>query len=820
MRPATRSFLRRPPWLSKPKARKQAQPQRRPWIAYEPPAAPREQEQEPGFVLDRARAAQVNEFLRHPVNPLRVRFPCSRDKQPYLDLLNLYLWKGLADPTHRKTAKALWRLYIKFRLTTPKFLRALSSQAWDILWRTQSLRVFAEPKIAAHLTQLAEDMQGAGHVANFEQRLVHIETLFGQGSRQAAVEKWQQGYQTAAGRTGDSYRPEYLELGVRMHAVAGNVTFAQKLLVDLFSSHPMLNPRLILCVFDAHLQASGEGETHVKQAWALYLRLKDLLGDSMAVKDYERCYTGFLKAGYREHALAVFRHLMSAGELRGPQGHKANATLLKGYNDLTSVLDNADELNQIFLSSLSALPLNHQNKFFFGKWINRLISVGDVDAAAQVYELMFQRDVQPQARHLNALVKAWIETRDPTNIDKAENLALQMVVRRITLMRRRKGLFTPPPPDITAKLRPPQKLFLRRTLPPATSDTFALLTQIYLQRNDESKLDNLHTWQVAHAELRTTPEALNMQLSFYLQRGYLSDVWRTLKRHVLRRPSRNVRATKPDMGTIALLWEASYFKQRTIGRRSPYDIRSRRTSFPPPTIILRHTLTWWRSSTRGPSSSSSSQPSSQPSPRQDATSRIPNHIVATYAAWNDLAGCLVAMHVLHRRLRSPVTQHTMTLLVRALARLGFPPADVRSRSPFRRRQLAASAGLHHNLDKVLQALRALLQRRLDAAAATTTPTTTTTATTTTAQANTPTTTTTTAAHADANTTDTNPDPNDKSLLLLEALSELTRAVLLRQGLPPARIEARVQGVKRRLGVDPRLPTGDKDAWEVAEELGM
>ncbi|KAL1651160.1 hypothetical protein SLS58_000497 [Diplodia intermedia] len=785
-------------------------PHRKPWVAYEP--APRPEQDlsaaSPAFTLDRARALQVNELLRTPVNPLRVRLN-SPDKQPYLDLFNLYLWKSLADPTHRKTAKALWRLYIKLQLSSPNFLRALSFEAWDILWRTQSLRTLAEPKVATHLTQLAEDMQTVGRVANFEQRLVYIETLFGQGAREAAIEKWQQGYRTESGRTGDSYRPEYLELGVRIHAVAGDVTRAQQLLVDLFASHPVLNPRLVLYVFDARLQAPDQGDRHAKQAWALYLHLKELLGDSMAVKDFEKCYTGFLKAGYSEHAFAVFRDLMSAKALRGSEGHKANASMLKGYNDLAAVLDSADQLNEVFLSGLSSLPQPHQNKFFFGKWINKLIAAGDVDSAVKVYELMFERDVQPQARHLNALIGGWIESGDPGNIDKAENLALQMVVKRITTVRQSKGLVTPPPRDLSEKLRPPPKLFLRRTLPSATSDTFGFLRQIYLQGNDRTKLESLCTWQVLHAELRTTTEVLNMQLSFFLQRGYLSDVWRTFKRDVLRRHSPKVKPTRPDIGTFALLWEASHFKQRTLGRSTPYDLRSRRTSFPPPTIILRHTLAWSRSNS--------------PAARNDAPalsrSRIPNHIVATYAAWNDLAGCLVALHVLHRRLRSPVTQHTMTLLTRALARLGFPPADVRSRSPFRRRQLNASAGVHHNLDKVLQALRALFQRRLDVPSPPSPPPPPPPLTSndntdgnkkkkekTAKDAN-------NAAAAD----DDDPKPRDRGLLLLEALSELTRAVLLRQGEPPARIEARIHGIKRSLG-DDALPTGDKDAWEIAREL--
>ncbi|KAB2571323.1 hypothetical protein BFW01_g4333 [Lasiodiplodia theobromae] len=808
MRPPPRSFLRR---LPQPCKKKQAQPQRQPWLAYGAALGKSDLEvrleQEAGetlfprtsaSLLNRTKALQVKEFLSAPWNTLQVRFDCPPAKRPHLDDFNLHLWMSLADPTDRKTAKVLWRLYTKLHLTSPDFLRALSSKVWDILWRTQSLRTMAEPKVVAHLTQLAEHMQTAGHKATFEQRLVHIETLFGQGAREAALEKWDQGYQSG---TQDSCRPDYLELGVRMHAVAGNVMRAQELLVDLFASHPTLNPRLILYVFDAHLQKSSNGTSHVKQAWALYLHLQHLLGDDMAVKDYERCYAAFLRYGHREHALAVFRDMMAADELRGPGGYKANASVLKGFNDLTAVLHGADQLNQIFLSGLSSLPKTHQNKFFYAKWIDRLVSAGDVDAAAQVLELMFERDVQPRARHLNTLIRGWIQTRDPSNLQKAETLALQMVVQRINLVQRRNS---PAQHRVSERLKPRQKLFLRRTLPPATSETFASLRQICLQRGDEQTLASIQTWQIVHAELSTTTGALNTQLSFYLQRGHLREVWRTFKRDVLSRPSQKIKPANPDIGTFALLWEASHFKQRTFGRSSPYQPRSSHTSFPPPSIILRHTLTWLSTlSARNPSAHASTL-------AELSRSRIPNRIIATYTAWNDLTGALVALHVLRHNFRQPApTQYATNLLARTLARLGFPSADIRSRTPARRRQLNTSAGLHYNLDKILRALHALLQRRFSASSSSAPS----------SQQNAET------RRAGENVNKEKPeaddDPNrNNATILLNALSELTRAVLLRQGIPPAKIEARVGGLKRSLGVDPAMPTGDKTAWEVAKELGM
>ncbi|EOD49006.1 putative pentatricopeptide repeat protein [Neofusicoccum parvum UCRNP2] len=205
-------------------------------------------------LLERATALQVREFLRARENNLQIRCLCPRGKRHYLDKFNLYLWQARFDPKDHEIAKQLWKWYIRTQLVVPDFLRALSTKAWNILWRTQSLRTPAEPKTIVHLTRLVEDMRKAGYKASFEQRLVHIETMFGRGDRTEAILEWQEGYMTQKGRTQDSYRPEYLELGIHMYSAAGDSTRALELLLDLFAAYPEWNPKAILYVFDAHVR--------------------------------------------------------------------------------------------------------------------------------------------------------------------------------------------------------------------------------------------------------------------------------------------------------------------------------------------------------------------------------------------------------------------------------------------------------------------------------------------------------------------------------------------------------------------------------------
>ncbi|GME22262.1 Pentatricopeptide repeat protein [Neofusicoccum parvum] len=730
-------------------------------------------------LLERATALQVREFLRARENNLQIRCLCPRGKRHYLDKFNLYLWQARFDPKDHEIAKQLWKWYIRTQLVVPDFLRALSTKAWNILWRTQSLRTPAEPKTIVHLTRLVEDMRKAGYKASFEQRLVHIETMFGRGDRTEAILEWQEGYMTQKGRTQDSYRPEYLELGIHMYSAAGDSTRALELLLDLFAAYPEWNPKAILYVFDAHVRSGLPA--HVKLSWALYLYFQGLLGDKITLDDYERCYAGFLKAGYREHALAVFSDMMSSPELRKSEGSNASAKILQGLNDLSSAVKSAEQLNEVFLGGLLSLPRKHQNDNFFDKWIKRLVGLDHLDAAAQVFELMFERGIQPRARSLNRLMAAWVRSGNPDNIQRAETLGLQMVVERIALVQRRNEGQDRTSDVLQERLKPRQKFFLRRTLPFANSDTFEILSRIYLTQGNKDKLLDLKTWQIKHAKLPTNTSAVNAEMAFYLQHGHLHDVWRTFERDIARKAKSQIATTRPDLGTFIRLWEASLIKPRHISQPAPSRFYSRH--FPPPAIILRHTLSWL--------SSLSLKTTPAETLASLRRSRLPNLVAKTLTAWNDLPGALVAMHALYHASPTPLppTQQTATVLARAIARLGF-----RARTPRQRRDVNASTALRLNQEKVLHALRFIVERRLKQQQQ--------------QQQN---------GEEEKSADD---GEKEKAQLLLDALSELVRAALVRRGVDaPEKVEARIEGVKRAARVPAGMPTGDKSAVEVAMEIG-
>ncbi|KAH7060635.1 hypothetical protein B0J12DRAFT_649573 [Macrophomina phaseolina] len=809
MKSPTRSFLRRPLWLDRPNARSFLDPRKSLpgqagiWRAQDvrktelddvlerasgQPSSPLTAD----TLLDRATALRVKEYLRAREGSLLVRCLLPRARQVYLERFNRCLSMADLYPKDRETAKELWRLYIKLQLSSSGFLHAMSARAWDVLWASQSLRTPAEPKIVAHLVQLAEDMRRGGHQASFGQRLIHIETLFWKDNKERAIDEWERGYKTKAGRTEDSYRPEYLDLGVRMHAVAGNLLRARDLLATLFASHPDWNPRLILYVFDAYVALPDRPGRH-KYAWSLYKRLQELLLDQMTLEDYERCYVGFLKAGSRSRAVEVFQDLLH-------HGHKVNATIVQSFSKLAH---NPDQVNEAFLAGILSVSSAVQNKGYYADWINLLTRRGHADAAAQVVELMYERGVAPEDQHLNSLINAWIRIGTPELLQKAETLGLQMVVERISQVRRRTGesdLIKNGPQE---GLKSPQKLFLRRTIPPASSHTFELLATIYIKQGNKKKLADLHLWQTQHARLPTTTAALNAEMAHFLRHGYLPDVWRVFKREVLRRPTQDLARTRPDTGTFMLLWEASRTKPRTLTRSHLYRLGDR-TSFPPPTIILRHTLSWLSSLAAADCKPRNRRPATTNTKKlltQISSSRLPTLIIRTFAAWTDITGALVALHALASPpLAIPPTQRAIHLIAQAVARAAVGRGRG-TRTPRQRREVAASSALAHNLEQVLRALRALLERRLaaekggwNAAVAE-------------------------EGEGEGEEQTENKKKKQKNEIFLDALAELVRAALIRQGVRPREVEGRIAGVKRAIGAE-GLRVGDKDAWEVARELGV
>ena len=69
---------------------------------------------------------------------------------------------------------------------------------------------------------------------------------------------------------------------------------------------------------------------------------------------------------------------------------------------------NENDVNKVSLSVLKVLPRRFQNRFFYASWMKKLIGMGEVDSAALVIELMYERGVKPDSKHLNGIIAGWL----------------------------------------------------------------------------------------------------------------------------------------------------------------------------------------------------------------------------------------------------------------------------------------------------------------------------------------------------------------------------------------------------------------------------
>ena len=135
-------------------------------------------------------------------------------------------------------------------------------------------------------------------------------------------------------------------------------------------------------------------------------------------------------------ALAVFRDLITSV---GPDKHDSSSTfarLIQLTADANTERMSAAHIDETALKALSALPKQFNNKYFYGAWIKQLIGAGEVDGAADVAELMHERGIRLDAKHLNGIVGAWFRNGTKSAQLKAEDFAWAMVHARIALVRK------------------------------------------------------------------------------------------------------------------------------------------------------------------------------------------------------------------------------------------------------------------------------------------------------------------------------------------------------------------------------------------------
>lgn len=551
---------------------------------------------------------------------LEIRWRLPLEQETYLRTLNENMLKASSELSNQELRKSLWMSYIRCKAFLPPFLHLVPRKSWDVLWGTQQGTTPDDPHWGRHLLTIAEDMKGVGVEMSVYQKILIIEALQSENLQERAIAQWQELKEHLGDDTQASAEHELL--GVRLFASQGDPEKAEKIALDHLDSEKQSEPQILLPILNAWVERGDD--VGIQHAWALYLRFRTLVGSNITMNDYDNISIAFLNVGRTDIALAVFKDMMLTGQ-------STDEGSLELYKKSLSIMGRAqssavivEDLNRISLTGLIALPRKFQNKFFYGSWLKKLIGMGNTDAAAQVIELMYERGVKPDSKHLNGIVGAWFREGSMSERDRAETMAWAMIHERLDFVSARQRGQTPRSsrPRTDSGLTVPQHL--RRTVAPANIETFSLLLQYYGRR---AQYENVQTLQdhLDLAEIKPNSYFINHLLYIDLRRGQHQAAW-------IRYQEMSY-SIKPDLETFACLWDCEKAHLDSL-------LIHAQDMFPGPRRIMYDTMTWL--------AKLKPKSAEREGAQEDFSKELYDQIIRCMGMASDAEGMIVALYALRQ----------------------------------------------------------------------------------------------------------------------------------------------------------------------------
>jgi hypothetical protein len=654
----------------------------------------------------------------------------------------------------------LWRAYSLAKASDPKLLARLPDRAWDLLWITQSVESFNNPNRTAHMAQLYRDMDKAGRSTTVGQRTKHLESIFLSGKEDQALREWEADHRLGLDGVRMDYKPEHLEIGAKLHALARNVDYSRNIMEELFRLYPSWDTSVMMAVFRAHT-SSGLHEHH-NLATQIYARMKELKGDARSIKDYDAWLVGFLETRNLSYAKQVFQDMVKDGYLATSGTTERVSQVLKRLHMLYRLGTDIESMTSIALDAISVLPPGYHG-YLFGDWMKATVVRKTPQAAAQIMEMMLKRGYKPETFHFNILLRALIRTREDANILKAENIGWRMIDAAREADRHN---LTPDTMATMIEKRTAEahhaNINVTHRVPVANVTTFALIMQHHANSLQWEHVDYLSR-QLKETKVEPNATIMNVLMNNKCRQGAYSEAWMIYK--TLTEPREGSDGVFPNGASIRCLWKTL---RLALGDHTVQN----KLELPTPRELLAETVSWWTLSRS----------------RYDAdrfrmglagadSGAITSLIMHCFSYTQDLAGSLVALHVLRHHFHIFPTDESAQILQRQMAWV-----DMARESEAVRSQYFHSRSNKKNTDRIAAVYNVLLQRRL--------------------------------ARMDLKEGDyeklTDEQIGDVGLNLL---SEFVR-VVLKRSYPAEVVEAMIDAARCAVGV-PNLPTGDMDAFEVA-----
>ncbi|EOA86302.1 uncharacterized protein SETTUDRAFT_177210 [Exserohilum turcica Et28A] len=652
----------------------------------------------------------------------------------------------------------LWRAYLLAKAIDPRLLDRLSERAWDLLWSMQSVKSLSNRNRTAHLEQLCRDMEKVRTATTVGQRARYLESVFLSGRERDAIAKWEQDHVSGHSRR-ESPRAEHMEIGAKLHALAGNVDRSRNIMDRLFQLYPAWDTSVMMTVFRAHTSSGLQEHHHL--AKKIYDKMKDQKGNSCTIEDYDAWLVGFLEARNLAYSKQVFRDMVKAGCLAASGNTERVKQVLKRLHLLYRLGTDISKMTSIALHAISVLPPVYHGHLF-GDWMKLAVVEKTPEAAAQILDMMMKRGYRPETFHFNMLLRALIRTKETPNILKAENIGWRMIDAACKARERR------PPPGV--QTRSVNKHInvngvdarTAQGVPTANVTTFALIMHHHAKSLQWEHVEYL-VRQLKETSIEPNATIMNVIMDNKCRQGAYSEAWLVYK--ALTNPQEGSTGVFPNGASFRCLWKTLRLALGDHATRHDPGL-------PTPRELLKEMSAWWALS----------------GSRYDAdrfkmglagadSGAIASLIMHCFSYTQDLAGSLVALHVLRHKFSIFPTDKAAHILQRQMAWV-----DMARESESVRSQYFHSRSNKKNTERVVRVYNILLQQRLDR----------------------------------MNLKEgeyeklTDEQIGDVGLNLL---SEYVR-VVLKRSYPPEIVEAMVDAARCAVGL-PDLPTGDMDAFEVA-----
>ncbi|KEF59997.1 uncharacterized protein A1O9_04846 [Exophiala aquamarina CBS 119918] len=590
-----------------------------------------------------ARAAESDKLVEKTTGPLKVTLGIPTKDRVYVKRFNLALQEAEGVQGNARPYLSLWKWYLRCQQQVSNFGVILPEEVWHFLWKTQSNETNFRSR---HLQMLAKDMTKAEVSLADEEWLQYIHALQTGGNISLAAQTWDS-QKTRMGMK-EKVALDFWMLGVKLYVALERPQKAQRLALECYGRTGTVDPEPLVAVITAWAQTRSLNAE--ERAWACYLELRKRLEtretEDETLSTLGRISSILLENGRQQLALAVFKDMFMLRARSPTDSWKVFKTVSKKMGNTESASE--DQVSKIGLASLAFLPKSFHNKFFFGSWIKWLLGEGQVDEAALIVELMYERGIRPDARHLNGIIAAWLRDGSPTAAEKAESTAWAMVRARIEMVRdrNREGGKTLKPLllETTGQVRK-VPAFLQRGAPPATIETFSILMVYYNRRSNATSADFLSRTMMGPAEMNPNSFIMNHWMYASLRSGDIPEVWKTYTAFKPR--------VQPDLETYAALWDTA-----KVHFGSP---AAHLDNVPSPRHLFKEMVEWHAGLNR----------ETEMRAREEFSTELYEQIIRCFCFTSDLEGTLCALHGLHQTFDVLPHEDINRLIIMQVAR-SFP----------------------------------------------------------------------------------------------------------------------------------------------------